>query len=81
MSAALAADSAVQKWKLHLPLSYDNAHPAPPSPDVGHHIENDRLNLVEMLSLAREHSLEAAARKELVRGPGIFESNLGDRPR
>ena len=44
-SAELAADAAVQKWKLHLPLPYDNAHPAPPSPDVGHHIENDRLNL------------------------------------
>ena len=45
VSAELAADAAVQKWKLHLPLPYDNAHPAPPSPDVGHHIEDDRLNL------------------------------------
>ena len=45
VSAELAADAAVQKWKLHLPLPYDNAHPAPPSPDVGHHIEDDRLNV------------------------------------
>jgi len=45
VSAGLAADAAVQKWKLHLPSPYDNAHPAPPSPDVGHHIEDDRLNL------------------------------------
>ncbi len=44
-SASLAADLAVQKWKLHLPEPYDNTHPAPPSPDVGHHIEDDRLNL------------------------------------
>jgi hypothetical protein len=44
-SATLAADASVQKWKLHLPLSYDNAHPAPPSPDVGHRIEDDRLHL------------------------------------
>jgi hypothetical protein len=45
MSASLAADPAVQKWKLHLPNPYDNANPAPPSPDVGHLIEDDRLNL------------------------------------
>ena len=45
ISATLAADPAVAKWKLHLPLPYDNAHPAPPSPDVGHQAERDRLNL------------------------------------
>ena len=45
MSAKLAEDPAVQKWKLHLPLSYDNAHPAPPSPDVDHEVEGDRLHL------------------------------------
>jgi hypothetical protein len=44
-SAELAADPAVQKWKLHLPERYDNAHPAPPSPNVGHVVEDDRLNL------------------------------------
>ena len=44
-SASLAADPAVQKWKLHLPESYDNARPAPPSPDVSHQIEADRLNI------------------------------------
>lgn len=44
-SAELARDPAVQKWKLHLPQPYDNAHPAPPSPNVGHEVEDDRLNL------------------------------------
>ena len=34
---------------------------------------------VEMLRLTSEHPLEAAACKELVRGPSIFESDLGDR--
>jgi hypothetical protein len=45
VSAELANDPAVQKWKLHLPQPYDNAHPAPPSPNVGHTVEDDRLNL------------------------------------
>jgi hypothetical protein len=45
VSAELAQDSAVQKWKLHLPEPYDNAHPAPPAPDVSHQVEDDRLNL------------------------------------
>jgi hypothetical protein len=33
----------VQRWKLHLPSPYDNAHPAPPCPDVGHLVETERL--------------------------------------
>ena len=57
-SAELAADAAVQKWKLHLPQPYDNANPAPPSPDVGHHIENDRLNLA-VAEIAFENSRTA----------------------
>ena len=44
-SAELAAHNAVQKWKLHLPEPYDNARPAPPSPDVDHIVGPDRLNL------------------------------------
>ena len=35
----------MQKWKLHLPQAYDNAHPAPPSPNVGHTVDQDRLHL------------------------------------
>jgi hypothetical protein len=44
-SAELATLDAVQKWKLHLPQPYDNANPAPPSPDVDHSVGPDRLNL------------------------------------
>jgi hypothetical protein len=44
-SADLAEHEAVKKWKLHLPESYDNAHPAPPSPDVDHVVGQDRLHL------------------------------------
>jgi len=44
-SAELAGCPSVQKWKLHLPQPYDNARPAPPSPDVDHVVEADRLNL------------------------------------
>lgn len=45
ISADLATQSAVQKWKLHLPSPYDNANPAPPSPNVDHHVGAERLNL------------------------------------
>jgi hypothetical protein len=44
-SAELASLDAIQKWKLHLPEPYDNAHPAPPSPDVDHTVGSDRLHL------------------------------------
>jgi hypothetical protein len=44
-SAELAALDVIQKWKLHLPQPYDNSHPAPPSPDVGHTVGPDRLHL------------------------------------
>ncbi|GLR90807.1 hypothetical protein [Bradyrhizobium iriomotense] len=44
-SAELARSEAVQKWKLHLPERYSNEHPAPPSPNVEHIVEDDRLNL------------------------------------
>lgn len=44
-SADLAALDVIQKWKLHLPEPYDNDHPAPPSPNVGHSVGLDRLHL------------------------------------
>lgn len=44
-SAELSLCGAMQKWKLHLPQAYENARPAPPSADVDHLVEADRLNL------------------------------------
>jgi hypothetical protein len=44
-STALAQHESVVKWKLHLPEPYDNSKPAPPSPNVDHYVESDRLNL------------------------------------
>ena len=44
-SADLATLDVIQKWKLHLPQPYDNAHPAPPSADVDHTVGSDRLHL------------------------------------
>lgn len=44
-SAELATHDSIQKWKLHLPEPYDNAHPAPPSPEVDHVVGPDRLHL------------------------------------
>jgi hypothetical protein len=44
-SAELAQFEAIQKWKLHLPEPYSNDRPAPPSPNVEHIVEEDRLNL------------------------------------
>ena len=41
-----AADPRIRKVKLHLGTSYDNARPAPPSPNVQHLVEKDRLDLV-----------------------------------
>jgi hypothetical protein len=44
-TAELAQSESVQKWKLHLPEPYCNERPAPPSPNVEHVVEDDRLNL------------------------------------
>ncbi len=74
-SASLSANPAVQKWKLHLPIPYDNANPAPPSPDVGHHIEDDRLNLAvaevafENARVAAEFFADSGAQKMLREQP------------
>ena len=80
VSATLAADGAVQKWKLHLPLSYDNAHPAPPSPDVGHRIEDDRLRLAvaeiafENARAANEFFSRSGFQKMLTRQPQYLDA-------
>jgi hypothetical protein len=75
VSATLATDAAVQKWKLHLPLSYDNAHPAPPSPDVGHQIGADRLHLA-VAEIAFENARTA---NEFFSGSG-FQKMLTRQP-
>jgi hypothetical protein len=68
-SAELAAHKAVQKWKLHLPEPYDNARPAPPSPDVDHIVGPDRLHLAvaevafENARVARDFFASAAFKK------------------
>jgi hypothetical protein len=68
-SADLAASDAVQKWKLHLPEAYDNAHPAPPSPNVAHVVGRDRLHLAvaevafENARVAREFFVSTAFQK------------------
>jgi hypothetical protein len=70
-SADLASSPSVQKWKLHLPNAYDNARPAPPSPDVGHTVGPDRLNVAvaevafENARTAREFFLGSAFQKVL----------------
>jgi EthD domain len=70
-SADLACLDAIQKWKLHLPEPYDNAHPAPPSPDVDHEVGPDRLHLAvaevafENARVARDFFAGAAFKKVL----------------
>ncbi len=76
VSATLATDAAVEKWKLHLPLSYDNARPAPPSPDVGHHVGDDRLHLA-VAEIAFEN---ARCANEFFAG-GAFQKVLGQQSR
>ena len=64
------------KWKLHLPTPYDNAHPAPPSPDVGHHVERDRLNL----AIAEVAFENARVAREVFSG-GEFQKMVREQPR
>lgn len=75
-SAELARDPAVQKWKLHLPEAYDNAHPAPPSAGVGHHVDDDRLNLA-VIEVA---FATARAAREFFATPA-FQAVLADQPK
>jgi hypothetical protein len=74
-SATLAADLAVQKWKVHLPEFYDNLNPAPPSPDVCHHIESERLRLA-VAEVAFENARTA---NEFFAG-GSFRKFVGQQP-
>ena len=70
-SAELASLDVIQKWKLHLPEPYDNAHPAPPSPDVDHTVGSDRLHLAvaevafENARVARDFFAGTAFKKAL----------------
>jgi hypothetical protein len=41
----LASAPAVQRLRLHLPEPYDNARPAPPSPNVDHHVSDERKDI------------------------------------
>lgn len=71
-SADLSRDAAVQKWKLHLPQSYDNAKPAPPSPNVGHFVEDDRLNVAVV-----EAAFDSARTAREFFGTKSFQKSLG----
>lgn len=51
LAGALAGEEAVLKLRLHLPEVYDNAEPAPPAPNVGHEVPEER-RLVAILELA-----------------------------
>ena len=76
ISTDLAAQAAVRKWKLHLPEPYDNAHPAPPSPNVGHEVGPDRLNLA-VAEVAFENARTA---REFFAG-SAFQKMLGGQAR
>src|ERR1700722_5513433 len=75
-SATLAADAAVKKWKVHLPEFYDNANPAPPSPDVGHHIETDRLRLA-VAEVAFENARTATSSLQAAVSRNLLDSSHG----
>lgn len=51
LAQALAAEDAVLRVRLHLPETYDNAHPAPPAPNVGHDVSDER-RLMAILDIA-----------------------------
>lgn len=50
LAETLAADPALLRVRLHLPDAYDNADPAPPAPDVDHHVppERERLAILDL---------------------------------
>jgi hypothetical protein len=75
-SAELAQFEVVQKWKLHLPVPYDNAHPAPPSPNVEHTVEADRLNLAVI-----EAAFVSARTAREFFGTSAFQKMLAAQPR
>ncbi|MHA3701809.1 hypothetical protein ACXR2U_06465 [Jatrophihabitans sp. YIM 134969] len=51
VARAAVADEGVVKVRVHQPSRYDNAHPAPPAPDVVHEVEPGRTALA-VLELA-----------------------------
>lgn len=57
LARSLASEDAVLKVRLHLPEIYDNAKPAPPAPNVDHHVPPER-RLVAILELAFASPLE-----------------------
>ena len=57
LAKALAGDEVVLKVRLHLPDAYDNAKPAPPAPNVGHDVADER-RLIAVLELAFASPLE-----------------------
>jgi hypothetical protein len=79
-SADLASHDVVQKLKLHLPQPYDNGHPAPPSPDVIHVIEDDRLNIAvveiafENARVARDFFTTSAFKRVLASQPKYIDA-------
>jgi hypothetical protein len=79
-SRELATHDAVKKWKLHLPEPYSNEHPAPPSPNVSHCVDADRLNLAvaevafENARLARAFFSEPRFQKVLAEQAGHIEA-------
>lgn len=76
VSADLAGHEAVQKWKLHLPLAYDNARPVPPSPNVDHIVGDDRLNLA-----VAEVAFESARTARAFFESAAFQKMLGGQAR
>ena len=57
---ALAAEEAVLRLRLHLPEPYDDAHPAPPAPNVWHEVSAER-RLVAILDLAFASPLDRSS--------------------
>ncbi|MDR8401847.1 EthD domain-containing protein [Paraburkholderia sp. USG1] len=75
-NTALAKRDAVVKWKLHLPEPYNNDKPSPPSPNVEHFVESDRLNL----AIAEIAFVSPLAAKSLF-SSSTFKEVLGDQAR
>lgn len=73
LAPALAVDPLVLKLRLHLPEPYDNAHPAPPSPNVRHDAPAARLHLA-MLELVFESAL---ARRQFYGSNGFRQAVVG----
>ena len=71
--ATFAAERVVQKVKLHLPEDYSNEHPAPPSPNVVHTVDDDRLSLA-----IAEIAFENARIAREFFATGIFQQSLAE---